>query len=192
MAHKYLIGIDNGTSGAKCIAVDETGKVAASATVEYPLYTPRPGWAEQKPEDWWNAVAEGLNKIVKCVPRDEIAGVSFSGQMHGLVALDEANQVIRPAILWCDQRTQKQCDWITEKAGGAQGLLEYTNNAMLTGYTGGKLLWLREEEPDNFAKMRRFICPKDYIRFQLMGELATDVSDASGTGFFNTRERRCV
>ena len=190
MAHKYLIGIDNGTSGAKCIAVDETGKVAASATVEYPLYTPRPGWAEQKSEDWWNAVAEGLNKIVKCVPRDEIAGVSFSGQMHGLVALDEANQVIRPAILWCDQRTQKQCDWITEKAGGAQGLLEYTNNAMLTGYTGGKLLWLREEEPDNFAKMRRFICPKDYIRFQLTGELATDVSDASGTGFFNTRERR--
>ena len=116
--------------------------------------------------------------------------MSFSGQMHGLVALDEANQVIRPAILWCDQRTQKQCDWITEKAGGAQGLLEYTNNAMLTGYTGGKLLWLREEEPDNFAKMRRFICPKDYIRFQLTGELATDVSDASGTGFFNTRERR--
>ena len=99
--------------------------------------------------------------------------------------------MIRPAILWCDQRTQKQCDWITEKAGGAVRACWNTRTTpMLTGYTGGKLLWLREEEPDNFAKMRRFICPKDYIRFQLTGELATDVSDASGTGFFNTRERR--
>ncbi|MBE5766425.1 MAG: xylulokinase [Clostridiales bacterium] len=190
MAHKYLIGIDNGTSGVKCIVVDETGAVAASKTVEYPLYTPRPGWAEQNPIDWWNATVEGLKAIVSRVPADEIVGVSYSGQMHGLVALDANNEVIRPAILWCDQRTQKQCDWITEKAGGLSGLLTYTNNAMLTGYTGGKLIWLKEEEPENFGKMRYFVCPKDYIRYMMTGEIMTDVSEASGTGFFNTRERK--
>ncbi|MBQ8095218.1 MAG: xylulokinase, partial [Clostridia bacterium] len=118
-----------------------------------------------------------------------IAGVSFSGQMHGLVALDKEGKVIRPAILWCDQRTEQQCRQITELAGVMEGLLSYTNNCMLTGYTGGKLLWLRDEEPEHFSAMVRFICPKDYIRYKLTGVPMTDVSEASGTGFFDTEKR---
>lgn len=189
---KYLIGLDVGTSGAKCIMIDETGKVVASSTQEYPLYTPRPGWAEQDPEDWWQGVVRGLRAILEKAKVDpaDILGLSYSGQMHGLVALDENNEVIRPSILWCDQRTQKQCDWITEQAGGLDELLKLTNNRMLTGYTGGKILWLRDEEPDNFARMKVFVCPKDYIRYRMTGEVMIDVSDASGTGFFDTR-RRC-
>ena len=188
---RYLIGLDIGTSGAKCILTGENGAVIASATLEYPLYTPQPGWAEQHPSDWWQAVCEGSKRIMAqaCVNPSDIVGVSLSGQMHGLVALDKNHDVIRPAILWCDQRTQKQCDWITEKAGGLDALLKMTNNRMLTGYTGGKILWLRDEEPASFEKMQVFICPKDYIRYQLTGEIAIDVSDASGTGFFNTKER---
>ena len=188
---KYLIGLDVGTSGAKCIIIDENGKVIASSTQEYPLFTPRPGRAEQNPEDWWQGVVKGLQVILNKanVDSSDILGLSYSGQMHGLVALDENNEVIRPAILWCDQRTQKQCDWITEKAGGLEKLLSYTNNRMLTGYTGGKILWLRDEEPDNFARMKVFVCPKDYIRYKMTGEVMIDVSDASGTGFFDTKNR---
>ena len=191
MSKKYLIGLDVGTSGAKCIIADSDGKVVASSTQEYPLYTPKPGWAEQNPEDWWQACVRGLKVILEKsgVNPADIAGVSYSGQMHGLVALDDKCQVIRPAILWCDQRTQAQCDWITEKAGGLEGLLTYTNNRMLTGYTGGKILWLRDEEPENFKKMVLFVCPKDYIRFRMTGKLGIDVSDASGTGFFDVRSR---
>ena len=192
MSKKYLIGLDIGTSGAKCIIVDDAGKVVASSTQEYPLYTPKPGWAEQDPKDWWDACVRGLKVILpkSGVNPADIAGVSYSGQMHGLVALDADNEVIRPAILWCDQRTQAQCDWITEKAGGLKGLLTYTNNQMLTGYTGGKILWLKEEEPDNFAKMKLFVCPKDYIRYRMTGTLGIDMSDASGTGFFDVRNRK--
>mgnify|MGYP004668721439 CR=1 FL=1 len=188
---KYLIGLDVGTSGAKCIMINETGAVIASSTQEYPLYTPKPGWAEQNPEDWWQGVVRGLRAILEKanVPAEDILGLSYSGQMHGLVALDAAGAVIRPAILWCDQRTQKQCDWITEKAGGLDALLKLTNNRMLTGYTGGKILWLRDEEPENFNKMKVFICPKDYIRYRMTGEIMIDVSDASGTGFFDTKNR---
>ena len=155
MSKKYLIGLDVGTSGAKCILVDSEGVVVASSTQEYPLYTPKPGWAEQDPEDWRQACVRGLKVILAKANVDpaDIAGLSYSGQMHGLVALDRDCNVIRPSILWCDQRTQAQCDWITEKAGGLEGLLTYTNNQMLTGYTGGKILWLKEEEPDNFAKI---------------------------------------
>ena len=189
MGKRIMIGLDVGTSGAKCIAANEDGVVVASSTQEYPLYTPKPGWAEQNPSDWFDACVRGLNAILPKVDKSDIVGVSFSGQMHGLVALDENNEVIRPSILWCDQRTQKQCDWITEVAGGLNGLLTYTNNRMLTGYTGGKILWLRDEEPANFAKMKVFVCPKDYIRFKLTGEIGIDVSDASGTGFFNTKTR---
>lgn len=190
MSKRILIGLDVGTSGAKCIAADETGAVLASSTQEYPLYTPKPGWAEQNPADWFEACVRGLKVILSKVDKSAIVGVSFSGQMHGLVALDANCNVIRPAILWCDQRTQKQCDWITEKAGGVAGLLTYSNNRMLTGYTGGKILWLRDEEPESFARMTTFICPKDYIRFMLTGEIGIDVSDASGTGFFDTKKRQ--
>ena len=189
---KYLIGLDVGTSGAKCLLCDDKGKVLASSTQEYPLYTPRHGWAEQDPEDWWEGVKRGIKAILSKHPVDlkDVAGISFSGQMHGLVALDEAYRVIRPSILWCDQRTQKQCDEITEKAGGLEGLLAYTNNRMLTGYTGGKILWLKEEEPDNFKKMKVFVCPKDYIRFKFTGKIGMDMSEASGTGFFDTKNRK--
>ena len=192
MSKKYLIGLDIGTSGAKCIITDDAGTVVASSTQEYPLYTPKPGWAEQDPQDWWDAVVRGLKVILpqSGVNPADIAGMSFSGQMHGLVALDADHRVIRPSILWCDQRTQAQCDWITEKAGGVKKLLSYTNNRMLTGYTGGKILWLRDEEPENFKKMKIFLCPKDYIRYRMTGEIGMDVSDASGTGFFDTRNRR--
>lgn len=192
MRRKLLIGLDVGTSGAKCIVADETGAVLASSTQEYPLSTPRPGWAEQNPDDWFDGVVRGLKEILAHpdVCKSDLVGLSFSGQMHGLVALDRQKKVIRPAMLWCDQRTQRQCDWITERAGGVQGLLSYTNNRMLTGYTGGKILWLRDEEPENFARMATFCCPKDYIRFRLTGEVGIDVSDASGTGFYDTRNRR--
>ena len=186
----YLVGIDVGTSGTKAIVADQTGRVLASSTKTYPLNTPRPGWAEQDPADWWQAVTDALNEILPGVDKEKLLGVSFSGQMHGLVALDGEMNVIRPAILWCDQRTQKQCDWLTAQAGGLEKLLSYTNNQMLTGYTGGKILWLRDEEPENFARMVRFVCPKDYIRFRICGAADTDVSEASGTGFFDTRNRR--
>ena len=191
MNHQFLIGIDIGTSGAKCILMDACGTVHASSTQEYPLYTIRPGWAEQHPADWWEAVKRGLHDIFQkvYVSKEDLMGVSFSGQMHGLVALDKNNHVIRPAFLWCDQRSQPQCDRLIEEAGGLHMLLSYTNNTMLSGYTGGKLLWLREEELDNFEKMRLFLCPKDYIRYLICGETAMDVSEASGTGFFNTKDR---
>ncbi|MGI6237298.1 MAG: xylulokinase [Candidatus Excrementavichristensenella sp.] len=192
MKRAYLIGLDIGTSGAKCIIADEQGEVVASKTVEYPLYTPKPGWAEQDPADWWKAIQEGCRAVMAApgIDGDLIRGVSLSGQMHGLVALDKDREVIRPSILWCDQRTQKQCDWITAEAGGLEGLLTYTNNAMFTAYTGGKILWLKENEPENYGKMDVFCCPKDYIRYKLTGEIAIDVSDASGTGLFYTKERR--
>ncbi len=190
MNKRLLVGLDIGTSGAKCIIADESGSVLASSTQEYPLSTPKPGWAEQNPSDWFNGVVQGLKEITAKVDTSRLVGLSLSGQMHGLVALDAHDQVIRPAMLWCDQRVWKQCDWITERAGGLQGLLKFTNNRMLTGYTGGKILWLRDEEPENFEKMVTFLCPKDYIRFMLTGEKGIDMSDAAGTGFFDTK-RRC-
>ena len=192
MKKQYLVGLDIGTSGAKCIIVDETGTVVASSTQEYPLSTPKPGWAEQNPADWWAGIVAGCQAIMKKFQGDPktIVGVSFSGQMHGLVALDKARSVIRPSILWCDQRTQPQCDWIIDRAGGLDGLLKLTNNNMLPGYTGGKIIWLRDEEPENFGKMDKFVCPKDYVRYLLTGELATEVSDGSGTGFFDTKNRK--
>jgi len=192
MSKRLLVGLDVGTSGAKCIVADEYGRVIASATEEYPLYTPRPGWAEQNPADWWDGVVRGLKKILSHpdVDKSAIVGLSFSGQMHGLVPLDKDQNVIRPAMLWCDQRTFEQCEWITQKAGGVGGLVSMTNNRMLTGYTGGKILWLRDVEPENFARMTTFVCPKDYIRLKICGEVGMDASEASGTGFFDTKNRR--
>lgn len=188
---KYVLGIDIGTSGTKTILVDNEGYVVASKTIEYPMETPHPGWTQQNPSDWWNAAAGSVKAVVEKanVPAEDILAIGLSGQMHGMVALDENNEVVRPAILWNDQRTGKQCEEIVEAAGGLDALLELTNNRMLTGYTGGKILWMKEEEPENFAKTRVIINPKDYIRYMLTGEIATEVSDASGTGFFNVKER---
>ena len=179
---KYILGIDIGTSGTKTILVDDEGRVAAAKTVEYPLETPKPGWTQQNPADWWQAAVESIRAVLEKskVPGDQIAGVGFSGQMHGMVALDEAGEVVRPAILWNDQRTERQCEEITETAGGLPGLLSYTNNRMLTGFTGGKILWMKEEEPENFARTKVILNPKDYVRYKLTGVVATEVSDASG------------
>ncbi len=187
---KYLVGIDPGTSGVKCLVMDEAGKVVKSVTREYPLYTPKPAWSEQDPADWWNGTKEALKAMLADVDKTKIVAVGFSGQMHGLVALDENNQVIRRAILWNDQRTGAECDEIIAAAGGMDGLVSYTNNTMLTGYTGGKILWLKKHEPENYAKMKKFVMPKDYVRYQLTGVLATDASEASGTGLFDVKNRK--
>ena len=191
MSRNVWMGIDIGTSGAKCLLVDEHGTPLARAVKGYPLATPRPGWAEQRPEDWVEAGFACIREALAAsgLPAASVAGIACSGQMHGLVALDAGGRVIRPAILWCDQRTEKQCAEITETAGGREALLRLTNNEMLTGYTGGKLLWLREEEPEHFAAMTGFLCPKDYLRFRLTGVRAMDVSEASGTGLMDTRRR---
>ncbi len=189
MEKKFVIGIDIGTSGCKCIALNRDGQILGSALKEYPLYQPKAGWTEQNPEDWWCAAAEGCRDIMETMQDAECAGVSFSGQMHGMVALDANHRPVRPSILWNDQRTQKQCDEITELAGGLKSLIGYTNNRMLTGYTGGKILWMKEEEPENYARTKVIINPKDYIRYKLTGVICTEVSDASGYGLFNVERR---
>lgn len=185
------MGIDIGTTGCKTILVDDTGNVLASAIEEYPFYSPRHGWAEQNPDDWWEAVVGTIRVLFSSNKplMGDLRGIGLSGQMHGLVALDKDGAVIRPSILWNDQRTVKQCEQIYEAVGGISGLLSYTNNRMLPGYTGGKILWIRENEPDNYRRISQFLNPKDYIRFRLTGGYATEVSDASGTGLFDVRKR---
>lgn len=185
-----LLGIDAGTSAVKALAMDETGRVHASAVRGYPLYTPRPGWAEQDPADWLRATAGALGEVLGRIDKSRLIGVSFSGQMSGLVALDSGMNVIRPAMLWCDQRTSLQCGYLTMAAGGARKYIEYTNNPLVTGNTAGKLIWLKQNEPDSFARMKLFLCPKDHIRFLLCGAPGMDASDASGTGFFDTKNRK--
>lgn len=189
---QYIAAMDIGTSGCKSIIVDEEGTVVSSVIEEYPLYSPRPGWNEQDPEDWWRGAYTSLHKAVvksKVNPAD-IKILSFSGQMHGLVAMDKKGRVIRRAFLWNDQRCAKQCRDVLKDLGGFEKLRCYTNNNMLPGYQGGKILWLREEEPENFEKMAKAILPKDYLRYRLTGEYYTDVSDASGTGLFDVKNRR--
>lgn len=178
---KYLIGIDIGTSATKTVLFDDKCNVITSASQEYPLYQPHNGWAEQKPEDWYDAVINTLKTVVEKskVNSNDITGIGLSGQMHGLVMLDENNNVIRPSIIWCDQRTAKECEEITEIVG-AERLIEITANPALTGFTASKVLWVRNNEPENYSKCRHILLPKDYIRFKLTGEYATDVSDASG------------
>ncbi len=175
----YLIGIDIGTSGTKTCLFDADGTLIASATGEYPLSQPHNGWAEQDPEDWWQATVDTLRAVTDKIDPKEIAGVGFSGQMHGLVMLDEAGDVIRPSIIWCDQRTAAECEEI-EATVGHEKLLAITANPALTGFTASKILWVRNHEPENWAKCRRILLPKDYIRYRLTGEFATDVSDAGG------------
>ncbi len=187
-----ILGIDIGTSATKSIIIDNEGKVLSSASMEYPLYTPHPDWSEQDPSDWWNATIRTVKEAISKsnIDAGSIKGVGLSGQMHGLVALDKNKNVIRPAFLWNDQRTLKQCQEIIEIAGGLDSLLKLTNNTMLPGYTGGKILWLKENEPSNYEKAIIFLNPKDFIRFKMTGEFATEVSDASGTGLFNVKERK--
>lgn len=179
-----LVGLDVGTTGVKAIAVAPDGAVLARAEVGYPLDVPRPGWAEQDPERWWTAAQEALAAL----GAGDVAGIGLSGQMHGLVALDARDRVIRPAILWNDQRTAAQCARI-ERTVGLERLVARTGNRALTGFTAPKLLWLRDEEPAAYARIARILLPKDHVRLRLTGEHATDVSDASGTLLFDVAAR---
>ena len=187
---EYLIGIDLGTSGTKTVLFDVNGTPVASHTVEYPLHQPRNGWAEQDPHDWWGAVQETVRAVLSRsgAEPEEIKGVGLSGQMHGLVMLDAQGHVQRSAILWCDGRTQKQCDEITETL--EQRLIDVTANPALPGFTAGKILWVRENEPAVYEKCRHILLPKDYIRYKLTGEFATEVSDASGMNLLDVPNRR--
>ncbi|MDQ3752326.1 MAG: xylulokinase [Actinomycetota bacterium] len=182
-----LLGIDVGTTGVRVVAIEHGGGAVADASEKYPLATPRPGWAEQNPEDWWTATL-GVLKAVVAEVDDEVAGIGLTGQMHGSVFLDEHDDVIRPALLWNDQRTEAQCDAITDRVG-ADRLIAIAGNPALTGFQAPKILWLRDEEPDHFGRVRRVLLPKDYVRFRLTGELATDASDASGTLLLDVGER---
>jgi xylulokinase len=179
------VGLDVGTSGVKALAVSGTGEVLARSEVGYGLSTPRPGWAEQDPVDWWRATERALAEL----ELRDVAGIGLSGQMHGLVALDAAGEVIRPAILWNDQRTAEQCREIEQRVG-FERLVELTGNRALTGFTAPKLLWLREHEPESYARIARVMLPKDYVRLRLCGEHAIDVADASGTLLFDVARRR--
>ena len=177
----YLIGVDLGTSGTKTVLFDTEGTVISSATVEYPMYQPKNGWAEQAPEDWWDATMRTTKKVIEDsgVDSKDIKGMGISGQMHGLVMLDENGSVLRRSIIWCDQRTARECEEITERVG-AKRLIEITANPALPGFTASKILWVRNHEPEIYAKCRHILLPKDYVRYMLTGEFATEVSDASG------------
>ncbi|MGY2284142.1 xylulokinase [Pseudomonas gingeri] len=185
-----LIGIDIGTSGCKALLLDVHGAVIAADTATYPLSQPRPGWTEQDPELWIDGARRAIAGVLAKAPGVELLGVGLSGQMHGLVPLDAAQQVLRPAILWNDQRNAAECEWITATAGGLDGLLKATDNRMLVGYTGGKIVWMQRHEPELFARLSTVLNPKDYLRLRLTGEIASEVSDASGTGLFNVRSRQ--
>ncbi len=191
MKRQYLIGIDIGTTGCKTLLVDDLGRVVGRASRAYPLFTPKPGWSEQGPEDWWRATKHAIKELLRGFRQiNEIKAMGLCGQMHGLVILDQNSRILRPAILWNDQRTEKQCEEIHERVGGIERLLSLTNNRMLPGYTGGKILWVRENEPWLHEKIRKVLNPKDFIRFRLTGEYATEVSDASGTGLFDVCGRQ--
>ncbi len=187
-----LLGIDIGTSGTKVILVEESGKVVASATVEYPLHQPKPGWSEQDPVDWWHAVCNGTQSVLKSakVRGSSVAAIGFSGQMHSSVFMDANGKVLRRAILWNDQRTAEQCEQITEAAGGRAALIRMVANPALTGYTAPKILWLRQHEPRKYEKVRQILLPKDYVRFRMTGEYVSDVSDAAGTLLLDVRRRK--
>ena len=179
-----LVGLDVGTTGVKALRISSEGDVLARAEEPYPLATPQPGWAEQDPEDWWRASEAALAEV----GGDGVAGIGLSGQMHGLVALDDADRVLRPAILWNDQRTGEECAEIEERFG-LRELVRLTGNRALPGFTAPKLLWLRKHEPDVYARIARMLLPKDYVRLRLTGEHATDVADASGTLLFDVAAR---
>ncbi len=187
----YLLGFDVGTTGSKALLIDEAGNVVGRALSEYPLSTPRPNWAEQDPRDWWDATVAATHSVLAEaeISGEQVDGVGLSGQMHGSVFLDKDDEVIRPAILWCDQRTAEQCQWITATVGEAD-IVKETCNPVLTGFTAPKIIWLRDNEPENYGRVRKVLLPKDYIRFRLTGEYATEVSDASGTSLFNVPQRR--
>jgi xylulokinase len=190
MSNPHLLGLDLGTSGAKALLITGDGSVAASATVDYPLSTPHPLWAEQDPADWWSATVAAIRTVLASsgVAPGDIAGIGLTGQMHGLVLLDGHLRVLRPAILWNDQRTEAECESITRDVG-AERILELTGNPVLPGFTAPKILWVRRHEPEVYARVASVLLPKDFIRLQLTGEQLGEVSDASGTSLFDVGRR---
>ena len=186
------LGIDIGTSGTKTLAIDEKGTILASASAEYPCDHPRPGWSEQDPDLWWEATKKTVQQVLGCgrFRPGDVAGVGLSGQMHGSVFLDSAGKVIRPALLWNDQRTAAECQEIEAKAGGREALIRLVANPALTGFTAPKVLWVRTHEPEHWERTRQVLLPKDYVRYRLTGTFATEVSDASGTLLLDVANRR--
>jgi xylulokinase len=183
---RFLLGLDVGTTSTRTIIIDENGNLIASSTSDYELITPKPGWAEQIPDDWWTASIKTIRDVIKKsnIPPEDIVCIGLSGQMHGSVFLDSDGNVIRPAILWCDQRTFEQCETIY-KIFGYDGFVKLSYNRALPGFTAPKILWLRENEPENYKKVSKILLPKDYIRYKLSNTYATEVSDASGTVLMN-------
>lgn len=191
MKQTYLLGIDLGTSGTKTVLFTGDGLAVSSATVEYPMAQPKNGWAEQNPADWWDAAARTIAAVLKKsgIDSGDIAGIGLSGQMHGLVMLDARGEVLRPSIIWCDQRTAAECAEITALIG-AERLIQITANPALTGFTAGKIRWVQKHEPELYEKCRHILLPKDYLRYKLTGEFATEVSDASGMQLLDVPKRR--
>ena len=186
----YVLGIDIGTSGTRAVLVDRDGAIAAAATSEHvPFASPQTGWAEQEPHDWWKAAGSATRQVLGDTGNPKVICVGLAGQMHGAVLLDENDRVLRPALIWCDQRTQAQCDWLNSKLG-AQRIIELTCNPALTNFTLTKLLWVRDNEPEIWKRFRRVLLPKDYVRLRLTGEHAIDVADASGTLMLDVANRR--
>jgi xylulokinase len=187
----YLLGIDVGTTGSKVVLINSLGETIAAATTEYSMYMPKPLWAEQNPEDWWLATQASIRQVIengKVAPGD-IAGIGLTGQMHGLVLLDKEGSVLRPCIMWNDQRTAKQCQEITKQVG-AEKVLQLIGNPVLPGFTAPKVIWVRENEPHIYEKVATILLPKDYIRYCLTGELFSEVSDSSGTAMFDVGKRQ--
>jgi xylulokinase len=187
-----LLGIDVGTGGTRAVLIDHSGRVIGSATAEHaPMSSPHIGWAEQSPDDWWRAACQAIKECLSktSTPASDVSAIGLTGQMHGLVLLDAQDQVIRPALIWCDQRTEEECREITNQVGAAC-LIEWTANPALTGFTLPKIWWVRRHEPSNWAGVRSLMLPKDYIRFRLTGARAIDVADASGTLMFDVVHRR--
>lgn len=184
----YYIGIDLGTSAVKLLLMSGNGHIENIVSKDYPLYFPHPGWSEQNPEDWWTAVLAGLKELTEGFPADKVAGISFGGQMHGLVILDEQDNVIRPAILWNDGRTGKETDYLNQVIG-KEKLSQYTANIAFAGFTAPKILWVKENEPENFKKIKKIMLPKDYLAYKLSGTHCCDMSDASGMLLLDVKNR---
>lgn len=183
-----FIGIDLGTSAVKTLLMDENGRILNIVSKEYPLYFPNPGWSEQRPEDWYEKSVEAVRELVSDFDKADVGGISFGGQMHGLVILDEKDKVIRPAILWNDGRTTEETDYLNDVIGKKK-LSDYTANIAFAGFTAPKLLWVKKNEPDNFAKIKKIMLPKDYLAYRFTGNHCTDSSDASGMLTFDVRNR---
>lgn len=183
-----FIGVDIGTTSVKIIVIDEKGKVINSLSKDYPIFFPRQLWSEQNPEDWWNQTILGLKEILTEIEKSQVSAISFSGQMHGLVILDQFDKIIRPAILWNDQRTEKECNYLNNEIGRSI-ISDWTGNIAVAGFTAPKILWLKENEPENFNKISKIMLPKDYLVYKMTGSFVTDMSDASGTLLMDVKNR---